>query len=251
MMWAKKDQTTDFFHLPFFISFFFFFIKGCQSRPSTFFLCTGRKRKKGENYYFCFLGWVCLTVIIIVRIENSQKKKKFSQEEKCQCECHFSIFYVRLINRLFFYLLFYFYRDKDLREGMSEDRRDRSLRTLIRNFYQFHLNEIYYVLRNEYTDWDRPSALDALSMRDSLSLALSDALVVAPLMHVVHLHAQRSANPSGTFFYHYQGQQQQQQQQQTIMTQPPTINVGQQQNNDADLSEYNVRITSPSIFFRF
>nr|CAH0103200.1 unnamed protein product [Daphnia galeata] len=129
--------------------------------------------------------------------------------------------------------------DKDLREGMSEDRRDRSLRTLIRNFYQFHLNEIYYVLRNEYTDWDRPSALDALSMRDSLSLALSDALVVAPLMHVVHLHAQRSANPSGTFFYHYQGQQQQQQQQQTIMTQPPTINVGQQQNNDADLSEYN------------
>ena len=134
---------------------------------------------------------------------------------------------------------------------MSEDRRDRSLRTLIRNFYQFHLNEIYYVLRNEYTDWDRPSALDALSMRDSLSLALSDALVVAPLMHVVHLHAQRSANPSGTFFYHYQGQQQQQQQQQTIMTQPPTINVGQQQNNDADLSEYNVRMTSPSIFFRF
>ena len=134
---------------------------------------------------------------------------------------------------------------------MSEDRRDRSLRTLIRNFYQFHLNEIYYVLRNEYTDWDRPSALDALSMRDSLSLALSDALVVAPLMHVVHLHAQRSANPSGTFFYHYQGQQQQQQQQQTIMTQPPTINVGQQQNNDADLSEYNVRITSPSIFLDF
>jgi hypothetical protein len=33
------------------------------------------------------------------------------------------------------------------------------------------------------------------------------------------------------------------------MTQPPTINVGQQQNNDADLSEYNVRMTSPSIFF--
>lgn len=59
--------------------------------------------------------------------------------------------------------------------------------------------------RNEYTDWDRPSALDPLSMRDSLASALSDALVVAPLMHVVHLHAQRSANPSGTYFYHYIG----------------------------------------------
>ncbi|KAI9562716.1 hypothetical protein GHT06_010170 [Daphnia sinensis] len=120
--------------------------------------------------------------------------------------------------------------DTDLREGISEERRDRTLRTLIRNFYQYHLNEIYYVLRNEYTDWDRPSALDALSMRDSLSLALSDALVVAPLMHVVHLHAQRSANPSGTFFYHYQGQQQQ-----TIL---PVPQYGQQL-NDADLSEYH------------
>ena len=135
------------------------------------------------------------------------------------------------------HLIFYFwgkFRDKDLREGISEDRRDRTLRTLIRNFYQFHLNEIYYVLRNEYTDWDRPSALDALSMRDSLSLALSDALVVAPLMHVVRLHAQRSANPSGTFFYHYQGQQP------TLVTQPPVASVGQQL-TDADLSEYNVR----------
>lgn len=136
-------------------------------------------------------------------------------------------------------MIFYF-RDKDLREGISEDRRDRTLRTLIRNFYQFHLNEIFYVLRNEYTDWDRPSALDALSMRDSLSLALSDSLVVAPLMHVVHLHAQRSANPSGTFFYHYQGQQQQQQPP-AILAQPPMANVGQQLSADADLADYNVR----------
>lgn len=141
----------------------------------------------------------------------------------------------------FDFLFDFYFRDKDLREGISEDRRDRTLRTLIRNFYQFHLNEIFYVLRNEYTDWDRPSALDALSMRDSLSLALSDSLVVAPLMHVVHLHAQRSANPSGTFFYHYQGQQQQQQQPPAILAQPPMANVGQQLPADADLSEYNVR----------
>ena len=37
--------------------------------------------------------------------------------------------------------------DADLRNGISEERRDRTLRTLIRNFYQFHLNEIFYVLR--------------------------------------------------------------------------------------------------------
>lgn len=99
-------------------------------------------------------------------------------------------------------------------------------------FFPFCVFFLLLIRRNEYTDWDRPSALDALSMRDSLSLALSDALVVAPLMHVVHLHAQRSANPSGTFFYHYQGQQQQ-----TILSVPQ---YGQQL-NDADLSEYHVR----------
>ncbi|KAI9563146.1 hypothetical protein GHT06_010604 [Daphnia sinensis] len=119
--------------------------------------------------------------------------------------------------------------DADLRNGISEDKRDRTLRTLIRNFYQYHLNEIFYVLRNEYTDWDRPLAMDDLSMRDSLSLALSDGLVVAPLMHVVHLHAQRSTNPSGTFFYHYQGQ---------IGATQPVLH-DQQQLQDADQSEYH------------
>jgi neuroligin len=90
-------------------------------------------------------------------------------------------------------------------------------------------NRIVTTNRNEYTDWDRPSALDDLSMRDSLSLALSDALVVAPLMHVVHLHAQRSTNPSGTFFYHFQGQM--------------LASVIQQQVQDVDLSEYHVSVT--------
>lgn len=80
--------------------------------------------------------------------------------------------------------------------------------------------------RNEYTDWDRPSAMDPLSMRDSMTSALSDALVVAPLMHVVHLHAQRSANPSGTFFYHYQG---------------PVMGVHDPAHDQGDVAEYSVR----------
>lgn len=72
-------------------------------------------------------------------------------------------------------------------------------------------------------------------MRDSLSLALSDGLVVAPLMHVVHLHAQRSTNPSGTFFYHYQGQ---------IGTIQPVLHDQQQ---DIDQSEYHVRFSNDFI----
>ena len=47
--------------------------------------------------------------------------------------------------------------------------------------------------------------MDDLSMRDSLMASLSDAMVVAPLIHVVHVHAGRSTSdlPSTTYFYHY------------------------------------------------
>ena len=60
------------------------------------------------------------------------------------------------------------------------------------------------VNRNEYTDWDH-SAMDGLSMRDSLMAGLSDAMVVAPLIHVVHVHAGRSNSDlqPATYFYHY------------------------------------------------
>ena len=37
--------------------------------------------------------------------------------------------------------------DADLRTGITEERRDRILRTLVRNVFHYHLNEIYHVLR--------------------------------------------------------------------------------------------------------
>ena len=37
--------------------------------------------------------------------------------------------------------------DVDLRMGISEERRDRILRTLVRNVFHLHLNEIYHVIR--------------------------------------------------------------------------------------------------------
>ena len=72
-----------------------------------------------------------------------------------------------------------------------------------------------YVKRNEYSEWER--AQDSLTMRDSVASMLSDALIVAPLMHVVHLHQEAAAtvaatsSASATYFYHYQGAMQQQQ----------------------------------------
>lgn len=55
---------------------------------------------------------------------------------------------------------------QDLEFGFNESRRDRILRTFVRNSYYFHLNEIFSTLKNEYTDWERP-VLSALNYRDA------------------------------------------------------------------------------------
>lgn len=61
---------------------------------------------------------------------------------------------------------------QDLEFGFNESRRDRILRTFVRNAYYYHLNEIYSTLKNEYTDWDKP-VQNPLSVRDA-TLEVSD-----------------------------------------------------------------------------
>lgn len=61
---------------------------------------------------------------------------------------------------------------QDLEFGFNETRRDRILRTYVRNAYYFHLNEIFSTLKNEYTDWDRP-VQNPLNVRDA-TLEVSD-----------------------------------------------------------------------------
>lgn len=43
----------------------------------------------------------------------------------------------------------------DLAFGFEAQRRDAILRTLVRNSYRFHLNEILATITNEYIDWER------------------------------------------------------------------------------------------------
>lgn len=66
-------------------------------------------------------------------------------------------------------------------EGMGPGTRDKYLRTLIRNCYSFHLNEIFSTVQNEYSDWGggqiRPKRLRFLASR-----ALTDKLYVAPAL---------------------------------------------------------------------
>jgi neuroligin len=43
----------------------------------------------------------------------------------------------------------------DLEFGFEFVRRDAILRTLVRNSYKYHRNEILATIINEYIDWDR------------------------------------------------------------------------------------------------
>lgn len=88
---------------------------------------------------------------------------------------HFSIWFaIGILNSKLFYIS-ESYLDlsaQDLEFGFNETRRDRILRTYVRNAYYFHLNEIFSTLKNEYTDWDRP-VQNPLNVRDA-TLEVSD-----------------------------------------------------------------------------
>ncbi|XP_070388307.1 neuroligin-4, Y-linked-like isoform X2 [Dermacentor albipictus] len=87
------------------------------------------------------------------------------------------------------YFLFTAYEEK---HGFEVDRRDRLLRTLVRNLYSFHQQEIFLTVVNEYTDWTR-SVQHPASILEETAEALSDALVVAPVVEAGTLHAAAGA----------------------------------------------------------
>ncbi|XP_076391761.1 neuroligin-1 [Megachile rotundata] len=90
--------------------------------------------------------------------------------------------------------------DEDLMNGLNETRRDRILRTYVRNTYRYHLHEIYSTLRNEYTDWERGEQSPSAICEGLLSL-LGDGQVAAPLLRLALLH---SASGGRGYFLHFQ-----------------------------------------------
>lgn len=91
------------------------------------------------------------------------------------------------------------FNENEIQFGIEEDQRNRILRTYIRNAYYYHLNEIFSAVRNEYTDWDKPT-LHPINIRESTMEALSDGHTVAPLIRIAFYHARRGAQ---TYFFHF------------------------------------------------
>ena len=55
------------------------------------------------------------------------------------------------------------FSERELRNGISSTTKDRYLRSLVRNTFTFHLNEIFATIQNEYTDWTNVESLSDLS----------------------------------------------------------------------------------------
>ncbi|ALC46886.1 CG34139 [Drosophila busckii] len=85
----------------------------------------------------------------------------------------------------------------DIQNGFEGDRRDKIIRTYVRNAYNYHLNEIFYTIVNEYTDWDRTSQ-HPINTRDTAVAALSDAQFVAPIVRTGDILAANSPPASSS-----------------------------------------------------
>jgi len=66
----------------------------------------------------------------------------------------------------------------------------------------YHLNEIFFTVVNEYTDWER-TVQHPINTRDATIAALSDAQYVAPVVHTGDLLSRTGAPHGGPkcFFY--------------------------------------------------
>ncbi|KAH8251364.1 hypothetical protein KR032_009759, partial [Drosophila birchii] len=88
---------------------------------------------------------------------------------------------------------------QDLEFGFNETRRDRILRTFVRNNFHYHLNEIFAVLKNEYTDWEK-AIRNPLSSRDATLQFLSDGHTASPLIKLGYMHSFRGGR---AYFLHF------------------------------------------------
>ena len=97
---------------------------------------------------------------------------------------------------------FFSFSAEDNQYGIEADRRNRLLRTFVRNTYQFHLQEILATIVNEYTDWEK-SVLHPINIRDETLEALSDGQYIAPLVKTAELHSNQQHS---SYFYVFEYQ---------------------------------------------
>uniref|UniRef100_A0A915D9S0 Carboxylesterase type B domain-containing protein n=1 Tax=Ditylenchus dipsaci TaxID=166011 RepID=A0A915D9S0_9BILA len=77
----------------------------------------------------------------------------------------------------------------DIENGIEIERRDKILRTLTRNLFDYHRTEIFNAILNEYTDWENGNKNHPKTVRNNLLAALSDVLFTTPLIETARMHS--------------------------------------------------------------
>lgn len=116
-------------------------------------------------------------------IDESSRASKRNQATSGQFDLMFSVVTGEALWR---------FSASDIQSGFEGERRDKIIRTYVRNAYNYHLSEIFYTIVNEYTDWERTNQHPIIT-RDAAVSALSDAQYVAPLVHTGDLLSQPSS----------------------------------------------------------
>ncbi|KAG8196300.1 hypothetical protein JTE90_023852 [Oedothorax gibbosus] len=93
--------------------------------------------------------------------------------------------------------------EQEEKNGLKIERRDKLLRTLVRNIFNYHLQEIFLTIVNEYTDWTRAVQHD-INILDGTLDALGDALVVAPIVKSANYHSKSALRKSYFYVFNYQ-----------------------------------------------
>ena len=91
--------------------------------------------------------------------------------------------------------------DEEYRNGIDEETKSKYLRTLVRNTFSFHLNEIFATVQNEYTDWASDHN-DSFRLQYEAARAITDRLYTAPIQQTA-TWANRSGYPCFLYLYSY------------------------------------------------
>ena len=92
---------------------------------------------------------------------------------------------------------FTYFTQDEIDNGISGTRRDRIIRTYVRNIYKYHRQKIFDILQHHYTDWETPA--DPALMRDGIMDMIGDGQYVSPMVKLSNYHARQGK----TFVYSF------------------------------------------------
>ncbi|XP_064638758.1 neuroligin-4, X-linked-like isoform X2 [Lineus longissimus] len=92
---------------------------------------------------------------------------------------------------------FCFFEEEEIQNGITPSKRDKIIRTLVKNIYEFHKQKVYDIISHHYMDYEREP--DNETLLNNMMDMLGDVLFAAPAIDL----ARRHSAIGRTFFYSF------------------------------------------------